>query len=101
MLFSAQGIPGAGFVLTCPPGFAITVESAIKTLMWWGIVSYDDGIRHPRLFALADTFLSITCLVTGLSSHAPPGRLSLRCTRMCCTVANGLLLQIRKGRSKR
>eukprot|EP01050_Picozoa_sp_SAG11_P015834 SAG11_NODE_2094_length_3834_cov_1.595181_6_plen_146_part_01 len=54
--------PLSYYVLFVTP---VALESAIKTLMWRHIIDYSDGNRHPRLYALADTFLSITGTITG------------------------------------
>ena len=51
----------------------VVVESAIKTLMWRKIISYEDGIRHPRLYTLADTFFSVTGVVTGNDARKKEG----------------------------
>jgi hypothetical protein len=66
--------PVGTFVLLVP----VIAESIIKKVAWGKIVSVDNGIIHPRIYALVDVVLSIISACE--LQHSPPARECVSCT---------------------
>lgn len=67
MLYGAFGqmLPSETMLLLVVTLLPVAAETLFKKFIWRTLIDKKHGLKHPRLYALADALLSITSIYTG------------------------------------